>query len=258
MGLLSTLAAPVSGLFQSAASIINTNKTNKANAELAKYSYSKDLEMWNRQNEYNSPSSQMERYTNAGLNPNLIYGTGSASAGNASTMPKYQAPSMAYRYEAPNPMVMLSAWTDLKVKNAEISRINENTESARLQNQLALATMLEKIQQSKLKTGIDTFKKDYTYAQANTENWRSNLTREMYEQASIKTPFLESLLKQQLQQSILKNQLSTKSLEAYSSQIMGQNLRNEMQGMSNQWMKHGGISGMRDVLPWLKMLLNQK
>lgn len=32
------------------------------------------LEDWDRQNAYNSPASQMQRYKDAGLNPNLIYG----------------------------------------------------------------------------------------------------------------------------------------------------------------------------------------
>lgn len=32
------------------------------------------LEDWNRQNEYNSPAAQMQRYKEAGLSPNLIYG----------------------------------------------------------------------------------------------------------------------------------------------------------------------------------------
>lgn len=32
------------------------------------------LDDWNRNNEYNSPASQMERFRKAGLNPNLMYG----------------------------------------------------------------------------------------------------------------------------------------------------------------------------------------
>ncbi|MDL2320068.1 hypothetical protein LJC45_02925 [Alistipes sp. OttesenSCG-928-B03] len=39
---------------------------------------------WNRENEYNSPTAQMARYRDAGLNPNLIYGEGvAASSGQA-------------------------------------------------------------------------------------------------------------------------------------------------------------------------------
>ncbi len=42
-----------------------------------------NLDMWNKQNDYNSPASQLSRLKDAGLNPNLIYGNGSASTGNS-------------------------------------------------------------------------------------------------------------------------------------------------------------------------------
>lgn len=65
---------------------------NKANLDLANLSYERDLDMWNRQNAYNSPSEQISRLVEAGLNPNLMYGSGSSSTGNASSMPQYKAP----------------------------------------------------------------------------------------------------------------------------------------------------------------------
>lgn len=77
----------------------NTNKTiaaNKAEAELA---YQRSVDMWNRQNMYNTPESQMARFKAAGLNPHLIYGQG--SSGLASSPPQYQPPNIQYRYEAP-------------------------------------------------------------------------------------------------------------------------------------------------------------
>lgn len=40
---------------------------------------------WDRQNAYNAPKAQMERFKEAGLNPNLIYGQG--TPGNASATP---------------------------------------------------------------------------------------------------------------------------------------------------------------------------
>lgn len=49
-----------------------------------------NLDMWNRNNEYNSPQAQMERFKAAGLNPNLIYGQG--SPGLSSAPPQQNAP----------------------------------------------------------------------------------------------------------------------------------------------------------------------
>lgn len=72
-----------SGLF----GIGSQASANKANMELAKYQNEWNEYMWNKQNEYNTPKNQMARYLDAGLNPNLIYGSGSASAGNSSSVP---------------------------------------------------------------------------------------------------------------------------------------------------------------------------
>lgn len=76
------------------------NKTNKANMELAKYqnewqsqenekAYQRNLQMWNLQNEYNSPTQQMARLRSAGLNPNLVYGSG-VTGNSAGSTPQYQ------------------------------------------------------------------------------------------------------------------------------------------------------------------------
>nr|QJB19785.1 MAG: DNA pilot protein [Microvirus sp.] len=76
----------------------NVNKTIAANRELAAYAYSKDLEMWNRANEYNSPKQQMERLADAGLNPNLVYGNGSVVGNTSTATPQYKAPDVKYDY----------------------------------------------------------------------------------------------------------------------------------------------------------------
>ena len=73
-------------LFQTGASQLLQHKANKG---LAQYSFNKNVEMWKMQNEYNNPKNQMARFTEAGLNPNLMYGKG--TPGNATTMPQYQA-----------------------------------------------------------------------------------------------------------------------------------------------------------------------
>ena len=72
----------------------SANKTNMAiakmnneyNAKMQDKQNAYNLDMWNKQNEYNSPTAQLQRYKDSGLNPNLIYGGGSASAGNASAV----------------------------------------------------------------------------------------------------------------------------------------------------------------------------
>lgn len=86
----------VGSLFGNGSSYRNNKKLldrqNAYNVQMADTAYQRDLDMWNRQNAYNSLSEQVERLKAAGLNPNLIYGNGSASVGNASDSPSYNAP----------------------------------------------------------------------------------------------------------------------------------------------------------------------
>lgn len=72
--------------------ISQQNSANRANMELAQYQFDRNLEMWNKQNEYNTPANQMARYMEAGLNPNLIYSQG--TPGIATNAPEYKAPEI--------------------------------------------------------------------------------------------------------------------------------------------------------------------
>lgn len=64
--------------------IAEQRRENQANRDwnlnLAKLQNSWNIDQWNRENAYNSPSSQMVRYKQAGLNPDLIYGQQNLSA----------------------------------------------------------------------------------------------------------------------------------------------------------------------------------
>lgn len=72
------------------------DKTFAHNKAMAQFAHQKNLDMWHLQNQYNTPKEQMERLQQAGLNPNLMYGRGTAAPGNASELPKYQAPKADY------------------------------------------------------------------------------------------------------------------------------------------------------------------
>lgn len=57
-----------------------------------------ELEMWNLQNEYNSPKAQMQRFKEAGLNPMLAYTQG--NPGNSSHAPQVHVPNAEYHPDA--------------------------------------------------------------------------------------------------------------------------------------------------------------
>lgn len=93
----------ISGIFNSSqaakVSKRNTDRTIQANWDLANLKYRKDLEQWYRENEYNAPDEQMRRLRNAGLNPNLVYGTGTVTGNTTTTGPRFDRPDVEYNYE---------------------------------------------------------------------------------------------------------------------------------------------------------------
>lgn len=137
----------------------NVDRTNRANRELAEYAYQRDLEMWNRQNEYNTPSAQMQRFKEAGLNPNLIYGQG--TPGNAQQMPKYNAPNVDYsNVPEIDPLGTLQAYQNLAQKSSQINYTKQQTETEFME------TWLRQTQNSNLMTEgqIKSLQYDYLLA----------------------------------------------------------------------------------------------
>lgn len=109
---------------------VNTDRSIAANKELAEYQYSKDLEMWQKANEYGSPQAQMERLKGAGLNPNMVYGSGSAAGASPSQLPKYQAPNVQYAYKSPVDLgSVIGLYQDVALKGAQIENVKANTRS---------------------------------------------------------------------------------------------------------------------------------
>lgn len=64
-----------------AANAVRNKKSYKYTKKLAEFQNDIALRNWNRQNDYNTPSAQMQRLKLAGLNPNLIYQNGGSMTG---------------------------------------------------------------------------------------------------------------------------------------------------------------------------------
>lgn len=81
--LVPAIVAGVSAIAQG----IAQRRQNKKNLELAKFQNDANQAAIDRQNAYNTPASQMARYAEAGLNPNLVYSQG--NSGNQSGISQY-------------------------------------------------------------------------------------------------------------------------------------------------------------------------
>lgn len=108
-------------------------KTRQYNLMLARQQNQWNIEQWNRENNYNSPTNQMQRFKDAGLNPNLIYGqsntsgqiSGSLTSGAAAS-PVDMSP-MSRKQSIVAQALMNSQ--EYRMKEKQIEAIDQNTKS---------------------------------------------------------------------------------------------------------------------------------
>lgn len=83
------LGAGLGTILGSGLGVISSLFSNLFGKNENELSYRRQLDMWNKQNEYNHPAAQMARLAQAGLNPHLVYGTGNVANSVSSSSPKY-------------------------------------------------------------------------------------------------------------------------------------------------------------------------
>ena len=113
--------------------------------------WERNVEFWHMQNEYNHPSAQMARLREAGLNPNLIYGTSPTSAvGQAESI----HPAKAAPYEIENPLSQITRYSEVKHKEAVIDNLRAMNTVHRQEALLKGAQIIDKLTDAE-KKGFD-------------------------------------------------------------------------------------------------------
>ena len=118
-------------------------KTRQYNLMLARQQNQWNIEQWQRENDYNSPSAQMSRFREAGLNPDLMYGNG--TPGNSMGSPQLTSGAPA----TPQDMSPLGSMRnfgdvvqqtlDMEMKRAQIDAIKANTDNIKQDTEQVIA-----------------------------------------------------------------------------------------------------------------------
>lgn len=116
-------------------SALSQRQNYKYTKKLMELQYQQNLDLWNKQNEYNSPTAQMQRLQAAGLNPNLVYG--SSVAGNSSNNTSTSLGSASAVDYSDSMFKGVSAVTNMKLARSQVRR-------QETQNQLDLALAANK------------------------------------------------------------------------------------------------------------------
>ena len=124
--------------------IASSSTSNAQSKSLMRYQNDLNIQNWKMQNEYNSPKNQMQRYLDAGLNPNLVYGNlqntaDSLSSPSASSAPVQRRDSIVQTMAAAAQIEQMKAETRLiKAKTFrefnEAALTNERYNDARWRN----------------------------------------------------------------------------------------------------------------------------
>lgn len=158
---LSSIGGIVGGILGASQSRKNTNKTISAAYDLADLAYQRNLEQWERENAYNTPAMQMQRLVEAGLNPNLIYGSGSATTTSAKS-PQYDSPNVDYsgrRSSAASAAQSIMATQGIQQTAATIDNIKAQNKLIRAQ---AAKTDAERLR-SEFDLGLESDLRESTY-----------------------------------------------------------------------------------------------
>lgn len=210
--------------------------------EQANLAWERQLEMWNLQNQYNSPESMMNRFKAAGLNPNLIYGA--AGAGNtAGSRPEYQPQISNTRMNQPRMDFtgLVGHMQDFRLRNAQIDNVEAQTQATKVETvnksimqavkSLGMEATKQRMGYEKFKWDRDSQMKDYQM-----QVLHQNVERSGYDAKSA----LQKLLNLQqdevlklLQQDQAKKNLGTTDLqnEKLRSEILLNKYRSQFESM---------------------------
>lgn len=163
-GIAAGVGALASGI---AGGVINKTAqrdANKVNIQLAREQQQFAQKMIQQQNEYNSPVAQMQRYAQAGLNPNLVYTQG--TSGNQTSIPTYQRAEVKpalYNFQENMGDVINSVFSNLQAV-AQIRKANADARSTEIDNLIKQGSWENQIQYDISRyTALDEFYRNPEY-----------------------------------------------------------------------------------------------
>lgn len=195
LALIPAIIGAVSATVNRIKEVRENKKTNEANLQLAKYQQDANMAQIDKQNAYNTPLAQMNRFDAAGLNPNLVYGQG--NSGNQSGIAQYEAPRIDYRTNPMEIPQMLGMYQDFMLKNAQIGNVEAQTSNIQSRTETEpLRQMLMQLAgrrgEFELKKGetLLPFSTDILHGQAQSAYSKTMLDMERLTQARIQTGHL--------------------------------------------------------------------
>lgn len=215
------------GLFDGIASLVNTGVNAYMQRDINQFNNEQQWAMWRATNEYNSPAAQMQRYKDAGLNPNLIYGQqNTASPVQVGTA---QAPKSSISGFG-NPFLdfanMLSVKQDVHRKELENHLLEQTLEERKKSFELGNDKTVSEIDKNKSDISVNEKMIDKMQSDIERNGYLNTLSQLDAQIKNFETEDFDRLRK------IRQNELekSNNSVESSKLLVTNQKLQNELLG----------------------------
>jgi len=129
-GLIGGAFSLIQGGLDRKAAIASQERSSLENRKAVDLQYQRSIQDWNRQNAYNDPSQQMQRLKDAGLNPNLVYGSGSP-ANTATSAPKSENVKMDYQIPSGIQLPQIQQFQDMQLKRVQMDNVAAQTDNTK-------------------------------------------------------------------------------------------------------------------------------
>lgn len=233
----------------------NTKRMIAAQKEENEKAYQRNLEMWEKENAYNTPYAVMQRLREAGMNPNLAYGTPNVSAPSPdapitdmSSMANLKSPVGAALEESVNARYMNAMIqninADTKDKEAAAKKTNAEGDYQLTYNQYAeqiitgnIKELNSRIELNASQTDLNDMKsrESYTNIQniiASTNVMRKNLQKLESEIANIDEDIAIKRIEKEMRRDVLKAQMSHLYAQARLAQMTAAKTQEEFNQLS--------------------------
>lgn len=227
-------------------------KQYHANKKLAKLQHALDMDTLRFQMDYNSPSAQMQRFKEAGLNPNLVYGQGTpGNIESAPRMPNIQAPDIQSIYSGLGSDIM-----QMKLMSAQTDLVKAKTDESTVKQDLGRAqTALVKANPYMRREYVDSMVLQLTSAAQLKEQEASFMrSKTMDDGVRWERGFLK--MQRELDLLELKFDLGSSDKRLKAEVLQSKEFQNALQKIQLNWMRDGEITPQH-IYTFLQMLLSR-
>lgn len=260
MGIASMAIGAAQGLGNMISQAVQNRKNRKFQQDMYNQQKADNLKFWEMENQYNSPVMQMQRLKDAGLNPNLVYGSGanaqggniSAPSQNVSDQKAPQMPDASFLMDMYN-MKKIDAQTDLTRQQIENNIANEklatgslaiqNLTKARMQtdNQYLAESLDDRIKQISAALGLTT---QQTRTSAAVEDNTKQTTLNQAQDLLFKAENQKWTVKQLIAQ-LAKIQAETALTKANTGLTASNTRLTNQKQIEQSWVNHFAKKGIR-------------